>query len=203
MSRLPQISRSFPLVTLLLAVPLVAILAYVAYGRYGAPDDGWKTYRHEIFKYEFRYPADWTIVENREPQPGDDFLSQLVVIAPKAKAQEPNRRPAPHVMAMVNPQGDQCGAGGFNGSPIEVSGFKGVEVVCHFWLGPAGSGGPDCNPKPKCVDVPFAAARWFERGDNTKFYILVNNTLVTEFDQSAEANFVILRKILDSYRFTR
>src|SRR5215216_2871135 len=101
MTRRLNVSRLFPLLTLLIAGPLVAVQAFVAYDLYikdDAPGDGWKTYRHERFKYEFRYPPDWVVTENREPQPGDDFLTQLVVMTPKSVS-GPNRRSAPHVMA--------------------------------------------------------------------------------------------------------
>src|SRR5262245_14313315 len=101
----PQVSRSFSLLTLAMAVPLIALLAFISYQRYVQDDsanDGWKTYRNERFKYEFRYPPDWNVVGGREPQPGDDFLMQYVVISPK-EMPNPGTWPALHVMAVVNP----------------------------------------------------------------------------------------------------
>src|SRR4051812_27137342 len=71
------ISRSFPLLTLAMAVPLVAILAFVTYDRYvkdDGPGDGWQTYRNERFKFEIRLPPNWRVeregATSSESRPG-------------------------------------------------------------------------------------------------------------------------------------
>jgi hypothetical protein len=201
----PVISRSFPLLTVLLAIPLIAAIAYISYDRYLKDDgDGWLTYRNERFKYEFRHPPDWKVAGGREPQPGDDFVTQNVLFSP-AKRVNQSLWPSPNVAAYINFQGDLCGAGGHRGTPIEVTGVRGTETTC-YWNSEAP--GIDCNPKPQCVELPMTITRRFEK-DGMMYYIFANNHLADmnfngtplPADPNAAETTTILRKILDSYRF--
>jgi hypothetical protein len=202
MTRPPQISRSFPLLTLAMAVPLVAILAFVAYNRYvqdDGPSDGWKTYRNERYSYELRYPPDWEIIEERDyPRGGgnEPIDIQYVVFArdPVDPAQ-PGVRPVPHVYAAVNFQGDWCTSTlGMSTTKVRVGGVDGEEHVC--WL--KSPGADTCTPQPRCVDVPWGLMRDIKRGEK-RFWVF--SDVDVSGDMNAAADYETTRKIVQSFRF--
>ena len=164
----PQVSRSFPLLTLLMAVPLVAILGYVAYTRYvadDAPGDGWKTYRNERFKYEIKYPPTWQVGrdEHGELQPGmetgfTDIWDRTVPTPgnlPRSASDLPIVYPA-RAVAWVNPQGDWC-LQRVTETEITVNGVKGKELVCYWY----GLNIENCKPQPRCREQPFGPISGF------------------------------------------
>ena len=160
MARPPQVSRSFPLLTLLMAVPLVAILGYVAYARYvadDAPGDGWKTYRNERFKYEIatRRHGRLTAMSRRaaagHATTGSTDSSTARAHAWQLAAQccGPTVAYPARAVAWVNPQGDWCLQR--TETEITVSGVKGKE--------PSATGTAlnidNCKPQPRCRDQPL------------------------------------------------
>jgi len=192
-----------------MAIPLVAILGYVAYTRFVAddtPGDAWQTYRNERFKYEFRYPPDWKIIYEFESldQTGEH---QTVVFArewPSPSA--PGVRPRPNVFASVNLPGGSCeGVSRSEQREITVSGVTGVEYNC--FIGPPQS--DSCAPKPQCVEEPWTIYRLLGRND-LRFYIggdaqpgvlTPNDNPNINADHDAAATTKTIRKMLDSYRF--
>src|SRR3954467_8247501 len=109
--RPPHISRSFSLLTVLMAIPLLAIVGYIAYDRYVADasrDDGWKTYRNERFRYEFRYPPDWQVIYEVESLDQSREGQTVIVARERPFPSAPGAWPLPHVFAAVNFQGDWC-----------------------------------------------------------------------------------------------
>jgi hypothetical protein len=193
--------------TLLLAIPLVAILGYVAYDRYLADDaagDGWKKYRNERFKYEIRYPASWD-VERDGPvldlQPGlpthyISFIDRGVPtpdITKPISAADPPRIFPTKAVAWVNPQGDWC-LQRTEESEIVVSGVKGKEYVCYWY----GLNVETCEPQPKCREQPIGLMRDFQRGD-TRFWVFAD---VSPFkNEHIEADYGIARRVVQSFRF--
>ena len=196
MSTPPGISRSFPLLTLAMAVPLVAILAFIAYDRYvkdDAPSDGWWTYRSERQGYELRFPPDWRIIYEAESL-DQQGARQTVIVSP-TQPSSPGVWPLPHVFAAVNFQGDWCVSTlGVTTTAIEVGGIKGEEHVC--WLkGPVAD---NCTPKPRCIDVPWGIMREFKRSDRS-FWIF--SDVDVSLDENAAAAYETTRKIIQSFRF--
>src|SRR5690242_5875027 len=111
MDRPPRISRSFTWLTLAMAVPLLAILAFVAYDGYvkqDGPGDGWKTYRNERFTFEIRLPENWRVEReletSSEARPG---VSGIYVRF--ADPQHPtDSGTALHADVRIIPGGDWC-----------------------------------------------------------------------------------------------
>jgi hypothetical protein len=206
MDRLRQISRSVPVMALLVAMLLVAILAYVAYVRDDVSDDGWQTYRDRHFGYELRYPPGWQLVSewNARETNGVEFQT-LVFGREPAPPSRPNQVPVPNVTVSVNFQGDLCGGPG--SQPIEVGGVAGSETTCYFDVGGLG-----CTPMPQCMEKPLTIVRRFET-KGRKYYVWANNGYVTitmqgtpistpqADDPEAAQTAATLRKIVESYRF--
>ena len=103
-----------------IAVLIAAIWAFAPIGIAGR--DEWRTYRNEVYGYEFRYPSAWK-VQIRNPEPGDDFETQYVNVS----------GPGGSVLVAVNFQGDWCLAGGRTESrQIMVSGVAAAEYLCYL-----------------------------------------------------------------------
>jgi hypothetical protein len=199
-----QISRSFPLLTLAMAVPLIAILAFVAYNRYVKDDgDGWKTYRSDRFKYELRLPPRWEV----ERETGGDLKPGLPTrhtvyvdrSAPDepvpASSDQPTPKRAPRVTVWVNPQGDWCtSTTGMTTTDIAVDGVKGKEMVCIL----AGLNADYCTPRPRCTDVPWGIMRDFEHNGH-RFWIFGDINVGS--DEDAATHYETLRKAVQGFRF--
>jgi hypothetical protein len=201
-----RISRSFRLLTLAMAVPLVAIVAFVAYDRYvkdDGPGDGWKTYRNDRFKYEIRLPPGWEPERESggEVEPGVTTLHSIYVdrLAPDepypVSSAEPPPKRAPRITVWVNPRGDWCtSTKGVTTTDIEVGGVKGQELICIL----AGPVADYCTPKPKCTDVPWGIMRDFNHhGDR----VWVFGDVYVPTDENAMAHYETLRKAVQSFRF--
>src|SRR5436189_234905 len=136
MTRPTFISRSFPWLALLMAV-LVAIVGFLAYDRYvkdDGPNDGWKTYRNERFKYEIRLPPVWEVerdtggdVEANVPTRYTVYVDHTSPDEPyPISPDQPSPKRAPRVTVWVNPRGDWCtSTTGITTADIEVNGIKG------------------------------------------------------------------------------
>lgn len=202
------ISRSFPLLTLAMAVPLIAILAFVAYDRYikddGATSDGWWTYHSDRFGYELRLPPDWKIIYESESLDQNGEM-QTVVISPTPPT-SPGTWPVPHIFAAVNFQGGWCESTRNESRDIIVSSVAGTEVSC-YWNGAMGQ----CDPSPQCSDLPWTLLRRFDR-NGRKYRVWADTNpgrgaswsteLGHPMDPDARGTDKTIRKILASYRFT-
>jgi hypothetical protein len=200
------ISRSFPLLTLAMAVPLVAILAFVAYDRYvkdDAPGDGWKTYRDERFKYEIRFPSTWNLDRDDggqlTPELTTRYTSFLDSTVPTPNLTTPQSGMYParfptKAVVWVNPQGDWC-LQRVTETEIIVDGVVGKELTCYWY----GINVENCVPQPKCREQPLGLMRIFDRGGD-KFWVLAdigpyrNDRMAEEFD--------VARRVVQSFRFT-
>ena len=162
MQRPPQFSRRYPWLTLALAIPLVAVLAFIDYQRYVEEDagDGWKTYRNARFGYEIRLPPSWEV--ERVDSPGDlkpGLPTQMTTFVqggvrddpiPRSSDQPPPQV-APRASVWVNPQGDWCTGNTYSDKrTISVDGVPGDERVCYTY----GLLKETCQPRPRC----FAAS---------------------------------------------
>jgi len=206
MARPPQISRSFPVLTLLMAVPLIVILGYVVYTRYVAEDaatDGWKTHRNERFKFEITYPPTWEVARNEgvELMPGvpawtTEFVDRAVptpdVTRPRSVSDPPLVFP-PSAQVLINPQADWC-LQRTTRTEITVSGVSGTEAVC-FWYG---SNMDACEPQPQCREQPLGIIRWFDR-QGTTYWVLSNVSASKNPNNAAE--FEVARRVVQSFRF--
>ncbi len=206
MSTPPHISRSFPLLTLAMAVPLVAILAFITYDRYvkdDGPSDGWKAYRNERFKFEIKYPPTWAI--ERDDPPADlqpemptkytSFIDKAVStpdLATPFTSSNPSRVFPSKAVAWVNPQGDWC-LQRTTETEITVSGVKGIEYVCYWY----GVNADNCTPQPGCRDQPIGLMRQFERG-GTKFWVFCD---VSPYGDDVPARYEVARRVVQSFRF--
>jgi hypothetical protein len=205
MTRPPQVSRSFPLLTLLMAIPLVAILGYIAYARYvadDAPGDGWKTYRNERFKYEIRYPASWVVERESggDLQPGvpTHWISFIDPTVPTPDFAQPRSMTSPplvypaRLVAWVNPQGDWCTTTlKVERQPVIVNGVNGQKIFCY----PSAHDAETCNPLPFCAKEAWSIMLDLTRND-TKFWIFVESYPVKDPGTAA-----MLQKVIDSFRF--
>ena len=147
--------------------------------------DGWKTYRNTRYEYEIRYPADW-LIEVRDPQPGDDFETQYVVLT-KGIAQGAAEGAVAQVLVAVNFQGDWCTAGQVTVvREVVVSGVRGDEYVCSLGVG-AG-----CQSLTACQEGPQNIVRYFEGAKGKLNYTVWSKPL-------GESETV--RKIIEAFRF--
>ncbi len=186
MARPPQISRSFPLLTLLMLVPLVAIVTFVAYDRYVKDDgpadagDGWQTYRNERFRFEIRLPAEWR-VENVLETSSEAKRGISVRFADPAHPASSGT--ALHADVKINWVGDWCVSSAplIESREITVGAVKGSERLC-FW-----------SP-----GQPFSVLRDFEKDGNRVWAI--GETAPPPLGTAA-AEFPTALKIVQSFRF--
>jgi hypothetical protein len=190
--------------TLLMAIPLVAILAYVAYDRYVKDDagDGWKTYRNERFKYEIRMPPSWELERENggDLQPGlpthwISFIDRTVptpdLSQPRSMSSPPLVYPA-RLVAWVNPQGDWCTSTlKIERQAITIGGVNGEKAFCY----PSSHESETCQPRPLCADEPWSILLKITRNE-TRFWVFVESFPVRD-----EATAATLGKVIDSFRF--
>jgi hypothetical protein len=203
MARPPRFSRSFPVLTLALAVPLIAVMAFTTYDRYlKDAGDGWKTYRNERFGYEIRYPLTWQVdresggdVQSGPPTHWISFIDRTVPTSdstePRTMASPPLVNPA-RLVVWVNPQGDWCmGTLKIERQPVSVDGVPGEKAFCYLSSHEAAT----CSPRPLCADEAWSTMLSLTRND-TRFWILVESFPVQDARTPP-----MLRKVIDSFRF--
>ena len=148
-------------------------------------NDAWKTYRNAAYGYEVRYPRDW-LIEARDPELGDDFETQYVVIS-KGVGQIEVQVAVAHVLVAVNFQGDWCTAGRVGAArEISVSGMRGQEYICLI------GEGSDCQPRPACEREPQNIVRYFAGARGKQNYTVWSKLL---------GELATVRKIIESFRF--
>jgi hypothetical protein len=182
------VSRSFPLLTLAMAVPLVAILAFVAYDRYvkdDGPGDGWQTYRNERFKFEIRLPPSWRV--ELEHETSSESRPGVAGIAVRfADPEHPSSfGQALHAEVSIIPGGrDWCTSSAplIESRDITVGSLKGTENLC-FWS----------------AGQPFSVLRDFTKDGNRVW--VIGETAPPPLGTSAP-EFPTALKIVQSFRFT-
>jgi hypothetical protein len=161
-----------------MAVPLVAILAFVAYDRYGkdgAPDDGWKVYRNQRFRFELRLPPAWEIRYENEQ-------ANALAISFTDPANRADLVDVPYVLVGINPAMDWCVSDRpvIESRDITVSGVRGAERICFLLDG-----------------TRWSVLRDFTKDGNRVWVV----GLVPPKAATAPAQFPAVLKVVQSFRF--
>ena len=184
---------------------MVAIVVFVAYDRYvkdDGPNDGWKTYRSERFKFEIRYPATWELERESggDLKPGmpTHWISFMDPTVPTPDISQPRSASSPplifppRVVAWVNPQGDWCTSSTkVEKHSVTINGVQGEEHFCYL----TGHDAEVCQPKPICADEPWSIMLDITRSE-TKFWVFVESFPIKDSKEPA-----MLRNVIGSFRF--
>jgi hypothetical protein len=138
--------RGLIILTVIAMLVALAVALVLGFGLPGRGDrdeerqgrvDDWQTYRNEQYGYQVRYPSDWSITRERNPQPGDDFEAQSIDLSNGTE----------RVLVSVNFQGDWCIGVGVHieKEEVTVSGITGQDYTCY-----QGDLAP-CGPPSACT----------------------------------------------------